>query len=450
MIHSSRIFKLNQFPLKSGPVVYWMSRDQRVNDNWALLYAQELALLLRQPLFVIFCVSESYAETSKQHYQFMLEGLKEAAQKFEMLKIPFFLLVGTPPVTLPVFLEQNSIGSIVTDFNPLKINRLWKNRLLQNINIPVYEVDTHNIVPCRIASLKQEFAAYTLRPKLRRLLPECLEEFSKPVVHPFQAEKNKISNRNNFESPPGINLQSANYQWIRPGEDAANKAAEEFVHRGLHNYHKDRNDPLKNGQSGLSPYLHFGQLSAQRLALMIQQTDQDVSSSVDFLEELIVRRELSDNYCFYNEHYDSFEGFPAWVKKTLNDHRADPRPYLYTTKIFEHAETDDKLWNAAQKEMMVTGKMHGYIRMYWAKKILEWTSCPEEAIATAIYLNDKYSLDGRDPNGYTGIAWAIGGVHDRAWSERPVFGKIRYMNATGCRRKFDVNTYIRKFKELKV
>ena len=325
MIHSSRIFKLNQFPFKSGPVVYWMSRDQRVNDNWALLYAQEQALVLKQPLFVVFCLSKSYSGASKQHYQFMLEGLKEAAQKFEMLKIPFSLLEGSPSATLSAFLEQNAIGSIVTDFNPLKINRLWKNRLLQNINIPVYEVDAHNIIPCRIASLKQEFAAYTLRPKLRRLLPEYLDEFSKPVVHPFQAEKHKIRNRNNFESPPGINLQSANYQWIRPGEDAANKAAEEFVHRGLLNYHKDRNDPVKNGQSGLSPYLHFGQLSAQRLAMMIQQTAQEVSSSVDFLEELIVRRELSDNFCFYNEHYDSFEGFPAWVKKTLNDHRADPR-----------------------------------------------------------------------------------------------------------------------------
>jgi deoxyribodipyrimidine photo-lyase len=162
-----------------------------------------------------------------------------------------------------------------------------------------------------------------------------------------------------------------------------------------------------------------------------------------------VRRELSDNYCLYNPQYDSFEGVPAWAKKTLNKHRIDRRVFLYTISQFENAETHDELWNAAQEELFIKGKMHGYLRMYWAKKILEWTASPEEAIAISIYLNDKYSLDGRDPNGYSGIAWAIGGLHDRAWVERPVFGKVRYMNDTGCRRKFDVSAYIRKVNEVK-
>ena len=198
-----------------------------------------------------------------------------------------------------------------------------------------------------------------------------------------------------------------------------------FLQTKLALYAEKRNDPNQKGQSDLSPYLHFGHLSAQRIALEVRKNSKDLDSKRAFLEELIVRRELSDNYCFYNPHYDRFEGFPAWAQKTLNEHRRDTRDYLYNQEQFENGLTHDPLWNAAQMEMVRKGKMHGYLRMYWAKKILEWTPSPEEAQRIAIYLNDKYELDGRDPNGYTGIAWSIGGVHDRAWGERPVFGKIR-------------------------
>lgn len=196
--------------------------------------------------------------------------------------------------------------------------------------------------------------------------------------------------------------------------------------------------------SNLSSYLHFGQISAQRVALEVQPFIEYAESQKSFLEELIVRRELSDNFCFYNKYYDSFEGFPNWAKKTLNEHRNDKREFIYSLQQFEDAKTHDDLWNAAQIEMTTTGKMHGFMRMYWAKKILEWSASPEDALETAIYLNDKYELDGRDPNGYVGCAWSIGGVHDRAWAERPVFGKIRFMNYNGCKRKFDINSYIKK------
>ncbi len=162
------------------------------------------------------------------------------------------------------------------------------------------------------------------------------------------------------------------------------------------------------------------------------------------MEELIVRRELSDNFCFYNSDYDQFSGFPEWAQKTLNEHRGDKREFIYSLEQFEHGKTHDDLWNAAQLQMVLTGKMHGYMRMYWAKKILEWTGSPEDALEIAIHLNDKYELDGRDTNGYVGVAWSIGGVHDRAWQERPVFGKIRYMSYAGCKRKFDVSTFIEK------
>jgi deoxyribodipyrimidine photo-lyase len=213
----------------------------------------------------------------------------------------------------------------------------------------------------------------------------------------------------------------------------------------LQDYNEKKNDPNFSVLSNLSPYLHFGQISAQKIALEAKKLEADYGESINsFLEEMIIRRELSDNYCLYNKNYNSFEGFPAWAKRTLNEHRKDKREYLYDLADFENAKTHDDLWNAAQIEMVKTGKMHGYMRMYWAKKILEWTESPEQAFEYGVYLNDKYELDGRDPNGYVGVAWSVGGVHDRAWTERPVFGKIRYMNYNGCKRKFNVASYIEK------
>jgi deoxyribodipyrimidine photo-lyase len=230
---------------------------------------------------------------------------------------------------------------------------------------------------------------------------------------------------------------------IKPGTKAGMKILRDFVGNKLSSYAAMRNDPEGDGQSNLSPYLHFGQLSAQRVALEVISKGGSSESKEAFLEELIIRRELSDNFCFYNEHYDSLEGFPAWAKETLNKHRRDRRPYLYSLSEFENANTHDDLWNAAQLQMVKRGKMHGYMRMYWAKKILEWTESPEEALEVTIYLNDRYELDGRDPNGYAGIAWSIGGVHDRAWGERNIFGKIRYMSYLGCKRKFDTDAYVK-------
>jgi deoxyribodipyrimidine photo-lyase len=230
---------------------------------------------------------------------------------------------------------------------------------------------------------------------------------------------------------------------LKPGEKAAHKTLKEFIENKFDKYAELRNDPNADVLSNLSPYLHFGQISAQRVALILGGFGNHPSAEA-FLEELIVRKELSDNFCFYNSNYDSFNGFPDWAKKTLNDHRKDEREFIYSSKQFEEAKTHEDLWNAAQNELIRTGKMHGYMRMYWAKKILEWSKSPEESLKIAIYLNDKYELDGRDPNGYTGCAWAVGGLHDRAWAVRPVYGKIRYMNRNGAKRKFDVEKYVSK------
>ena len=233
---------------------------------------------------------------------------------------------------------------------------------------------------------------------------------------------------------------------MNPGSTAAQRQLRRFLDEKLAAYDDSRNDPAQNGQSDLSPYLHFGQLSAQRVFLEIVQAGPLRQSQEAFLEELIVRRELADNFCHYNPDYDNSKGFPAWAQETLKKHRDDRRPLLYDTVALAEARTHDPAWNAAQRQMVETGKMHGYMRMYWAKKILEWTSDPDTALAVAIALNNRYSLDGRDPNGYAGVAWSIGGVHDRPWSERAIFGKIRYMNAAGLRRKFkNLDAYINRF-----
>jgi deoxyribodipyrimidine photo-lyase len=212
--------------------------------------------------------------------------------------------------------------------------------------------------------------------------------------------------------------------------------------RKLANYAAKRNDPNAGAVSNLSPYLHFGQLYIGRIIAELGNKYENHIN--DFIDEVLVRKELSDNYCFYNKKYDNFAGLPTWAQNTLNKHRHDKREYMYTRTQFEKAQTHDNAWNAAQLELFSTGKMHGYMRMYWAKKILEWSSSPEEAIDTAIYLNDKYSLDGKDPNGYVGVLWSIGGLHDRPWFEREVYGMVRYMNDSGLKRKFDIEEYIKK------
>ncbi len=436
-----RVRHLNQKPLERGPIVYWMSRDQRLNDNWALLFAQELALQQQAPLFVVFCLLPTFLEATERQYGFMLKGLAEVEQNLRRLNISFHLLTGKPEEQIIDFCQKWGVGVVVSDFSPLRINREWKKNLQRELPMAFYEVDTHNIIPCWEVSPKQEYAAYTIRPKIRRMLPDYLRDIPMLRKHPQSLENGgQKTDWHQAAASLKIDLTVKEVPHFIPGEKAAWEAMLFFVEHKLDRYDRERNNPTLDAQSNLSPYLHFGHLSAQRLALMVEETG---GGAEGFLEELIVRRELSDNFCYYNEHYDTPHSFPNWAKESLRKHATDPREYLYEREEFENAKTHDPLWNAAQLEMVVRGKMHGYMRMYWAKKIFEWTSSPEEAQQIAIYLNDKYSLDGRDPNGYAGIAWSIGGVHDRAWKERPIFGKIRYMNYRGSQRKFKVDDYIK-------
>ncbi|UCC80902.1 MAG: deoxyribodipyrimidine photo-lyase [Candidatus Zixiibacteriota bacterium] len=449
-LNLERIRKLNKLNYKNGPIVYWMSRDQRVQDNWALLYARELAERHHTDLHVVFCLSPVFLGAAYRQYDFIIKGLIEVEKELFKYNIPFHLLLGDPTIEIARYLKREKIGTLVTDFSPLRIKRDWNRALVDGLDIPIHEVDAHNIVPCWIASDKQEYAAYTFRPKINALLGEYQCEFPPLKKQKSNGESKTVSNNwAKAAKSLKVNKSVPPVDWISPGYKSGMKRLNEFLKKRLQYYADHRNDPNKNAQSDLSPYLHFGQISAQRIALEAAKLGSNKESVDSFLEELIVRRELADNFCYYNDKYDSFESFTDWARKTLNIHRKDKREFVYTLSQFENANTHDDLWNAAQIETVYSGKMHGYMRMYWAKKILEWSKTPEEALETAVYLNDKYELDGRDPNGYAGIAWSIGGVHDRAWPERKIFGKIRYMSYDGCRRKFDVDKYITKIANLK-
>ncbi|HOW50886.1 MAG TPA: deoxyribodipyrimidine photo-lyase [bacterium] len=422
-----------------GPVIYWMSRDQRVSDNGALLHAQNEALKKGRPLAVVFCLAPHFGEASRRHYDFMLGGLREVEEKLRRLGIAFLLFTGDPAVTLPRELTKLDPALVVCDFDPLREKIRWCAAVSAAMQCPVVEVDTHNIVPARIASGKKEYAAATFRPKVNRLLAEFLLPFPKLVRHPHPLAAPPVDwdTVTHKATPAGPALT------IAPGEKAAWKQLERFLRGGLARY-GDRNDPTADATSRLSPYLHFGQISAQAVALMVRDYPAPTAPVEAFLEQLIVRRELSDNLCLYEPHYDSLDGIPGWAQKTLNDHRADRRLYHYNSDAWEAAATHDDLWNAAQRELIATGALHGYLRMYWAKKILEWSASPEEAIATAVRLNDRYALDGRDPNGYAGILWSIGGLHDRPWFTRPVFGAVRFMGGAAFRRKLGMREFIKK------
>ena len=423
-------------------VLYWMVRDKRVNDNWALIEAQKIALENNVPLKVCFNINNNYPEANLRQYKFLFEGLREVQKTLDELQINFYLLIGPTHLKLPEYIEKNKVGYVVTDFSPLKVYKNRLKKVLAKTEIPFSQVDTHNIIPAWITSDKKEFAAYTIRPKIKKLLPDYLTEIPKIKKHPI--ENIDVVEEIFWEKVlKSMNLDKSvdSVDWINPGERSAQELLKK-IQSSLVNYNEQKNDPNLNKLSNMSPFFHYGHIAPQRVALEIKNSNLPTEDKDAYLEEMIVRRELADNFCHYENNYDYFEGFHVWAQKTLNEHRNDEREFVYSLEEFEYSKTHDDLWNAAQDEMKIKGKMHGFMRMYWAKKILEWSPSPEIALQTAIELNDKYQIDGRDPNGYTGIAWSIGGIHDRAWFERPVFGKVRFMNFNGCKRKFNVKMYI--------
>ncbi len=476
IVDPNRIFRLNNSEpsasesATSGPVIYWMSREHRIDDNWALLYAFEQAHGLKA-VEIVFSVTHGFPACSGRGFDFMLDGLRETVERAFELGIDFRLLAGGRPASaVSEYASSVDASAIICDFNPLREGLKENLRLAESVSMPVYEVDNRNIIPCRYISDKQEYSAFTLRKKIARVLPAFLTPFPdvSKIVETYGSNSCLSSAPElDHESAPEPGREAGRYKacdvktdWseiagkyrpqdettrvenLVPGRIRGMKILEDFITERLSGYDNLRNDPNENGQSGLSAYLHFGQISAQYAALSAANVFGDAPLKGGFLDEIIVRRELSDNFVLYNPDYDNHSGFPAWAKHSLTIHQADEREYIYSFDQLKNAKTHDKLWNAAQLQLIHGGLIHGYMRMYWAKKILEWSPNAEAAMRRAVDLNDTYSMDGHDSNGYAGCAWSIGGVHDRAWSERDVFGKIRYMNDRGCRRKFDVDAYI--------
>lgn len=446
-MREERILKMNDRVQGKGSVVYWMTREQRINYNWGLYFADKLAREHKTFTSVVFCLQPEFLNAGGSHFDFMLTGLKEVERSLQDYNIPFEILFGAPGEIIPEYLKKINAGALITDFDPLRIKRIWKNDVLKKIDIPFYEVDSHNIVPCRFASGKQEYGAYTIRNKITSKLPMFLDE--EYILEPQKRFEFPVNDWTTLYSRVAKTTEDKKSLFI-PGQSEAENVLNSFVEVRLDKYADERNDPNKDAQSNLSPYFHFGHISSQEAVLAVNKSDVNPESKKVFNEEVIIRKELSDNFCLYNKFYDTVEGFPNWAKESHKKHKLDKRDFVYSIEEFEACRTDEDLWNAAQAELINTGKMHGYMRMYWAKKILEWSDSPEEAMDTAIYLNDKYSIDGRDPNGYAGIAWSIGGVHDRPWFERNVFGQVRYMNREGCKRKFDIKEYILRNKLYKM
>ncbi len=438
----SRVRDVKQGTVGEGPIIYWMSRNQRCMDNHALAFAQEEAVRMRRPLSVAFSLSTSFLGATLRQYGFMLRGLKEVERDLATLDIPFHLIPGGPMALIP-FLRELRPAMVVEDFDPLRVKKEWKQLVRASTTCPHWEVDTHNVVPCWAASPKQEWAARTLRPKLARLTGQFLDDLPQVNRHPYPGREALGWDVSSILRSLDIDRTVKEVQ-IGPGWRAGERTLRTFINHRLEHYPEDRNDPLRYGQSGLSPYLHFGTISPQRVALEVQESGSSTEAKEAFLEELIVRRELSDNFCFYNQDHDRYEGLPEWSRRTLEKHADDPREHLHTLEELEAGETVDDLWNAMQKEMVVQGRMHGYLRMYWAKKVLEWSPTPRMAVERLIRMNDRYELDGRDPNGYVGILWSVGGLHDRPWKERNIFGTVRYMSRAGMARKFDAEAFARR------
>jgi deoxyribodipyrimidine photo-lyase len=377
----------------------------------------------------------------------MLEGLSETKGALEAKGIQMVIRRKSPELAVKAL--AGSAALVVVDGGQLRIQRQWRNKAARSIGCAMHEVETNLIVPVEEASEKEDFSAGTFRPRITKELDYYLVALrhKRPKVDSLglEFESFDISNLEAALSRLKIDRSVPAVKGFRGGTNEAKRHLRRFIRDKLDDYAEKRNDPALDWVSGMSPYLHFGQISPLYIALEVMKAGGGGCEA--YLEELIVRRELGHNFVFYNEKYDKFEALPAWAKRTLDYHRRDKREYVYSLREFEEARTHDPYWNAAQKEMVITGKMHGYMRMYWGKKILEWTKSPRAGYRIAIYLNNKYELDGRDANGYAGVAWCFG-KHDRAWGERPVFGKIRYMNAAGLKRKFDADKYVQMVRSL--
>jgi deoxyribodipyrimidine photo-lyase len=443
-------------PEQSGKcVVYWMQRSQRGWDSHALDLAVKLGNLLALPVVAYFAGISNFRAACWRHYAFLNQGLPSIQEDLAERNVTF-VLRNAPHESHERLLADVQAAICIGDENPMREPESWRKGLAERLRIPFWTVDNDVIVPTRLIA-KAQYAAYTIRPRLYRVLPDFLKQYEN-----LKAEKPWHMPTGFLHDDPREDMTR---NWkdfdrsVRPveawtgGRPAAMKRLEHFVTRVLPNYEETRNQPEVDGTSKLSPYLHFGHVGPLTIALAVERalkTNPKLAKARDgFFNELIVWRELAVNFVQYTPNYDTADCAEPWARQTIAEHARDERERLYTLKQLETAQTYDELWNAAQIQMVEHGWMHNRLRMYWAKKILEWTPDVATAVKYAVHLNDKYFLDGRDPNGYAGVAWSMLGKFDRPWFERPVFGKIRYMSGASTGKKFDSKRYIREMQELR-
>jgi deoxyribodipyrimidine photo-lyase len=417
-------------------VVYWISRALRTIDNQALYEAQQFALSRQEPLIVFFNVIDDFPHANIRNMDFLLKGLSEVSMKLKKLNISTVVSQGHPLEELKKLNQEIEMSALYTEHNPLKpIKQLHESVLkwTSENKIPFHRINTACVIPVWIASPKLEYSAKTIRPKIMNNYTPYLEKTYLLVTHPYPSSIDSVFTLKDIEQVmTGKSWETLSLSDLIPGEDAANKVLDHFIKHGLQNYDR-RNAVDSQGQSHLSAYLHFGMISPLKMIRDVKNTDHP--NAALFIEEAMVRRELAENYCFYCDHYDELTGAWAWAQASLSAHRNDPRTYTYSLKQFEAGLTHDELWNTCQKMVLETGYLNSYLRMYWAKMVLFWSSSPEEAIKILIHLNDTYFLDGRDPNGYTGIMWSVAAVHDRPWFDKPIHGLIRAMGKDGTLKK---------------
>lgn len=446
MIDESRIRELTDKPTGDGRyVLYWMQASQRTRFNHALEYAIEQANALGMPVAVCFGLMDDYPEANARHYAFMLEGLRDVAIGLKRRGIDFVVKKGSPPKVALFYAKQAAL--VVCDRGYTRHQKRWRDEVADGAKCAVVQVESDVVVPVEVASDKHEFAARTLRPKIHKHWNDYLKPIkpARPKHHGSRLLRGDIDVTDPAKALSKLKVDRSvpPVSHFAGGEIAAQQLLARFVRSKLRGYATERNEPSIQHTSLLSPYLHFGQISPIEIALAAKDSDAPTPDRESLLEELVVRRELAMNFVNFHPKYDSYACLPNWASKTLKQHARDKRQHVYSLEQLESAQTHDPYWNAAQMEMVKTGYMHNYMRMYWGKKIIEWTKSPKHAFETALHLNNKWFLDGRDPNSYANVAWLFG-LHDRPWGPaRPVFGLVRYMNSAGLERKFDMQAYVK-------
>ncbi len=446
MIHDARVQVLRPgTPRREGFVLLWVQASVRTRDNHALEYAVREANRLNLPLVAVFGLTPGYPEANARHYAYLLEGLRDLRMNLAARDVPLRVTLGSPP---EVALNAAGEGAalVVTDVGYTRLQREWRDWLADRLDVPLVQVESEAVIPVGVVSGKQEYAARTIRPKIHRLWHDYLVPLD---THDLKKRERDWDDGVDVTDPTRLLKTLPIDHSVPPGDEeggetAAHDLLEDFITRKLDGYDTRRNDPTVDGSSRLSAHLHYGHLSPLTAALAAREHPGPDTDA--FLEELIVRRELSFNYTTYNPDYDRYAGLPAWARATLEEHAGDRRDHTYTRAQLDAAQTHDPYWNAAQRQMTRTGRMHNYMRMYWGKKVLEWTPTPQQAFDTLLWLNNRHEQDGRDPNSWVGVGWVFG-LHDRPWTRRPIFGTVRYMNAGGLKRKFDIEKYARQWGE---